>query len=389
MRRIKIGILANELFDTEVGRMGGFGWAVRQVSECFCNDPSLGIDTLLLMGECVTSITAPPREIHGSPVIWRSGSSWSWMRQLRRHDIDLLLSIDFRPSYQFVYASLPRTPVLLWVRDPWDDRDRAVIATLRVPGHESVAPQGVFPPRTQGLARIWRLSRVLGRPFLFAVTTPALAPKIESTYGARPRRVFILPNIVEPHVGPVRKAARPIVAFLARLDPVKRPWLLITVAERMPDVEFVVMGQSHFTGAGSWRPEAPPPNVRFIGHADEATKRSVLESAWILLNTSIHEGLSVSFLEALAHETPIVSGVNPEEVVSRFGEWVGRFPGEGTDGLDAFEAALRRLIADAPRRSRLGREGRAWVETTHSRSEFLLAFTKLCAEADVTGRRPK
>jgi hypothetical protein len=29
-RRLKLGVLANEVFSTEIGRMGGFGWAGRE-----------------------------------------------------------------------------------------------------------------------------------------------------------------------------------------------------------------------------------------------------------------------------------------------------------------------------------------------------------------------
>ena len=379
-RRLKVGILANEVFATDVGRMGGFGWAVQQVSRCFSNVESPGVDPVILMGERVQSGEPLTPHLHGSRVIWPSSSLWKWARRIQRERIDLLLSIDFRPNYRFFYTLLPRTPILLWVRDPWDDEDRAIIAKLRVPG-DHTPPQGVSPPRTRTLSGMFQLSRLTGRSMMIAVTTPSLAPKIESTYGVHASEVFVLPNIVEPPIGPVRKSERPVVAFLARLDPVKRPWLLMTLAARMPEIDFVVMGQSHFRGAGSWQPGELPRNVRLVGHANEPTKRAVLESAWILLNTSIHEGLSVSFLEALAYETPVVSSVNPENLVRRFGEWVGRFPGVGEDGLDRFEAALRKLIGDGVRRARLGAEGRRWVESTHCRSEFLQSFNRICSKA--------
>ncbi len=387
-KKVRVGILANELFSKDVGRMGGFGWAMRQVSECFSNAQDLGFEAVLLMGERARSAEFP-RTLHNSPVFWRAHSNWTWLRQLRAARIDVLLSIDYRPNYRYFYGLLPTTPVILWVRDPWDDKDREVIKTLRVPGQEGVPPQGVRPPNTRSLRRMLTLSRVTGRPFLFAVTTPALATKVSNTYGVSDVNVSVLPNIMVPHAGSVRKASRPVVAYLARLDPVKRPWLLTSLAERMPDVEFVVMGQNHFTGPGSWQPTSIPPNMRMVGHADEAAKRAELESAWVLVNTSIHEGLSVSFLESLAFETPVVSSVNPENVVSRFGEWVGREPGTGEGSLDGFQSALRGLITDESRRRRLGAEGRAWVEKTHCRSEFLRSFNRLCADAGVLGEEGK
>ena len=47
-RRLKLGVVANEFFDLSYSRMGGFGWATRQVSHCFGGDPGLGVDVVLI-----------------------------------------------------------------------------------------------------------------------------------------------------------------------------------------------------------------------------------------------------------------------------------------------------------------------------------------------------
>jgi hypothetical protein len=93
--------------------------------------------------------------------------------------------------------------------------------------------------------------------------------------------------------------------------------------------------------------------------------------------------LSVSFLEALAWETPLIACVDPEGIVSRFGTFVGNYPGTGIEGLPAFAAAVKELLANAERRSRLGAEGRTWVTDTHNRTQFLKALSRLCTLAGV------
>ena len=143
------------------------------------------------------------------------------------------------------------------------------------------------------------------------------------------------------------------------------------------------MGQSHFTGVGAWQPVDLPANVRVLGHVDEKEKLKLLASSWVLANTSIHEGLAVSLLEALACETPIISCHNPEGLVSRFGVFVGRWDGTGLEGLPAFGEALKMLLHDTAMRVRLGKEGRAWVAETHSPVHFLRAFRSLCARVGV------
>ena len=109
----------------------------------------------------------------------------------------------------------------------------------------------------------------------------------------------------------------------------------------------------------------------------DVEKSEVLASAWMLVNTSIHEGLPISFLEALHHATPVVSCQDPERITSRFGVYVGRWDGSGLDALGTFADAVQRLLDDARLRARLGEEGREWVRATHTREHFGSALAQL------------
>lgn len=383
MHRIRLGIVANEVFHPTVGRMGGFGWAVRQVCDCFRTMPELGVDPVVLVGERFADRAELPARVHDCETIWIGRSLRRWALAVRSSRIDAFLTIDYRPNYRAFFALCPRTPILVWVRDPWDRADRERIGSLRVPGDGTPA-RGINPHATASLVGVARRSRIVGRRLRLAVTTPALAAKVPDSYGVPANGVRVLPNIVEPRpAGRPRKAARPVVAYLARLDPSKRPWLMEELARRMPETELRVMGQSHFTGPGSWHATESLPNVRYLGHVADRVKRDELDRAWVLLSTSIHEGLSVSFLEALAQETPIVASVDTEQVVSRFGRYVGPVAGDGLDGVGAYEVAVRELLADASERDRLGTAGRRWVEETHSRDSFLHALFELLDDLEV------
>jgi glycosyltransferase involved in cell wall biosynthesis len=377
-------VITNEVFALEVGRMGGFGWAVRQVAGLFSNEPGLGVDVTLFVAERPAVVDELPDTVHATPVVWPTGSPASQVARARAAAPDLILAIDYRSGYRRWLYAKPRTPVIVWVRDPWAPADRANVRTLRLPDQPDTEPQGVHGPDPGSLRQVLGQSRVLGRRVLFGTTAPELADKVPGTYGIAPRHVRILPNIVTPAGGPVHKGDRPLVVFLARLDPVKRPWLFAALAERFPEVDFIAMGQSHFRGPGTWQPDALPPNLRMLGHAGEEEKQSILSRAWVLVNTSIHEGLSVSFLEALAREVPIIACVNPDDVVSRFGTFIGRGQGSGVELLPRFEQALRALLDDPAARRRNGTEGRAFVESTHSREAFLAAFSRLIGAAGVT-----
>ena len=128
-----------------------------------------------------------------------------------------------------------------------------------------------------------------------------------------------LPYPLDFDRGEITKSPKPRVVFLGRLDPIKRPWVFVELAREFPHVEFLLLGQSHFHGPGDWEPTNIPHNVRFLGHVGGEEKRALLASAWLLVNTSIHEALPVSFLEALVFQIPIVSCQNPEDIVSLSG----------------------------------------------------------------------
>jgi glycosyltransferase involved in cell wall biosynthesis len=383
---VKLGIVANEYFDRSVSRMGGFGFAAQQVMRVFLDDPSLGVEVVCLPGAKLDFPDPARPLVHGVRAVpLRRGSTRAVLAHaaaVRAERPDVLLTIDYRPSYRRIFRALPRTPVIVWVRDPRTPADWDAIDSLQVPGEEQARPRGIGRIDCTSMRREALTSRLLRRPFLAATLAPHLgaAERMRETYGMT-TPVHFLPNIVPAPAVPVEKAERPRVVFLGRLDPIKRPWIVFALAERMPEVEFVVMGQAHFSGKGAWAPASIPANLQLAGHLEGAEKSRLLGSAWLALTTSIHEAVAFSFFEALAHRTPMVSGVEMGGLPARFGAYVGRFDGSGMDGLGAFEQALRGLLADHERRERLGGDGQAWVARVHNRDAFVDAFAGLCAQA--------
>ena len=363
--------------------MGGFGWAARQLGRIFNEDPSLGVELVYVAGEHFAQPGHRETIVHGSRVVLRRRSRLANLRAARRERFDLLLTIDYNLGYSVYLRSLPRTPTIVWVRDPRMPDDARRILGVRIPGAENEPPQGLMSHDGTSLARIAGESFWLGRPLMLATPLPHLASKLEGTYGVEPWDFYFLPNPIRLNPGQVRKSERPTVVFLARLDPYKRPWLFAELARQFPQVEFRFLGQSHFTGPGAWRPETLPANVRLLGHVHEDEKLHLLSEAWVAINTSVHEGLAVSFLEALACRTPLLSCVNPGFVVSRYGIYTGRFDGSGMDGMNAFCEGLHTILGDDARRSELGEQGRAWVQSTHSVKTFLAAFFRLAGIAGV------
>ena len=358
--------------------MGGFGWAARRTAQCLAQRPELGYEPLFLAGD--GELTRRRELVSSGVPLLRYENSRSYRRRVREARTQALLSIDYRPGYRPVLEAFPDVPLVVWIRDPRTPADLERIATLRLP-LTSADPAGLTRFDLTSLAEIVCRRRADGVPTVLAATAPALArPRIRSTYGIDTAEPVLLPNPVDV-VPDAPKAERPTIVFLGRLDPIKRPWLFIEVARRIPDAEFVLLGGSYQSGSGAWELVALPGNVRVLHHMDGDEKTRLLASAWALINSSIHEGLPISFIEALHCATPIVSCQDPEGVTSRFGAYVGSWEGSGEDGIGAFVEAVESLLEDSDRRERLGEEGRAWARATHTRERFLATFSELVGDS--------
>jgi glycosyltransferase involved in cell wall biosynthesis len=371
-----VGIVANEFFDPALGRMGGFGWAARTSAECLAGARQIDRRPVLLAGKGGLGAHRPDRHESGIPLVRYSDDGKRYARRLDRARVGLFLTVDYRPNYLPVLEARG-VPTIVWVRDPRAPADVERIATLELPSRVE-PPQGVDAIDCRSLGGHVARTESSGGSVAFASPAPGLAAtRMSSTYDIEPASLHFLPNPVPPVAAVARRAERPRVAFLGRFDPIKRPWVFLELARRFPHVEFVMLGRAHFAGPGSWLPARLPPNVAVLGHVDGASKRSMLGSAWMIVNTSIHESLPISFLEALHCATPIVSCQDPEGVTSRFGRYVGRVDGSGLDGLDVFADAIESLLDDHDLRLGLGADGREWARANHTPVRFLEVFEEL------------
>jgi len=156
-----------------------------------------------------------------------------------------------------------------------------------------------------------------------AVCAPHLAGSVIQNYHLQ-RPPLLLPTpVVVPEQTPV-KSSSPTVCFLARWDKRKRPEQFLALAKEFTDVRFIAVGGSQNS---AWDTKLRKrfghlPNLEmtgFINQFDTGALSSLLEKSWILVNTSMREGLPTSFLEAMGHRCALLSRVNPDGVATRFG----------------------------------------------------------------------
>jgi glycosyltransferase involved in cell wall biosynthesis len=380
-RPLRIGVLGTEFFDQSLGRMGGFGWAARRLVEVFNGKGDPPIEVVLLAG----SRQGPNGELsttsHGTRLLYGSGDARRDVGRLWRERLDLLFAVDWSPRYLTSIRVLPRTPFVGWVRDPRPASVARSVATLTLPDGSPAAEASSSVTGDRSIKKLYRESRLVGRPLVFAGTAEFLLPQFNELYDVSVPIDHVLPNPLTI-VRTREVAEQPTVAFLGRLDPVKRPWLVVELARRHPDVRFELAGGRY---VDEWDPGELPANVFLVGHLGEEAKADLLSRAWCMVNTSIHEGLPVSVCEALRVGTPLLSTIDSSQVGTRFGVYAGSADGDGLDLVPALDLGLQRLLHDADLRTRASEEGREWALARHSVPSFLAALESLLDAAGARG----
>jgi hypothetical protein len=223
---MNLGIVADEFFCRDVGRMGGFGWAARQVARFFNSRPELGVRVTFFAAR--RPYPGDPASVHDTPIVF-CGTVPEHQHVLAACSPDLLLTMDFRTRYRTILNIFARVPVVVWVRDPRPPQIQARVSNLRLL-RDSSQPQGIAPLDCRSLTHLIA-ARVRTRvPVLFGTPAPSLASAARSIYRGGDVECVFLPNIVDAIDHPVTKSETPRVIFLGRLDPVKRPWLFVELA---------------------------------------------------------------------------------------------------------------------------------------------------------------
>jgi len=210
--------------------------------------------------------------------------------------------------------------------------------------------------------------------------SPHLAAPIQSAYRLSAPPEFLGSPIVVPARVP-QKSAKPLVCFVGRLDRRKRPERFIALAARFPKVEFVMAGaaQDARFGAELRAQAASIGNLTMTGFLQQfegPALTQLMGRAWVLVNTSVREGLPNAMLEALSHRCALLSAVDVSGVAARFGY-------HAADG--DFESGLGWLLGDGRWKDR-GQRGFEFV-CQHFNSDKVVT-QHLAIYEQVLGRRP-
>lgn len=275
---------------------------------------------------------------------------------------------------------------LLTALAQWAQPNRAHVVTFRDPmdhvdWHIETTHAGM--PR----AGWWAYKQFIGNPLVTRALRSAdlcfaaaefIGPKSQALYGLRstPR---LLPSPVHVPAEPPEKAASPTICWVGRWEGRKRVERFFELAADNPHVRCVAMGgaRDRELDARLRTRYGHLPNVEMPGVLDQFTDPAwarVMGESWVLVNTSLREGLPTTFIEAAAYGTAILSHNDPDAFASRFGY-------QANDGQ--MQSGLDWLLADGRWRAR-GAAGRAFVSELFATDAAISAH--LAAYADAMSR---
>lgn len=168
----------------------------------------------------------------------------------------------------------------------------------------------------------------------------------------------------------------PRVLWVGRLSPEKRPDVLLDVARLCPNVQFDMVGSANRESdfARSILEQAARiPNINRPGYVPHHEMAGYYRNATALLCTSAAEGFPNTFLEAWAHGRPVISTLDPDDVVSRSGS--GLVASEARD----LSRQIMHLLNDRSAWRRCAEAARRHVETEHSVTRAVGDYERLIA----------
>lgn len=182
------------------------------------------------------------------------------------------------------------------------------------------------------------------------------------------RRSVCIPNGVEPAAisataNGIKKSAEFTVVDSGRIFPQKNFGMFVDVAARFRDrgIRFLWIGEATLGGALETALEGRtmPDNIHITGWLPPDETLRTMATADVFLHTALWEGMSRTCLEAAALGLPLLlmPADGARELVPEDGK-----TGYQCRSIDAFTAALEKLLADRTLGLRMGAAARALVE---------------------------
>ncbi len=200
--------------------------------------------------------------------------------------------------------------------------------------------------------------------------TAQQAQALQTHYGVPSR----LASMLVERAGPWREFAQRDIHLLwvGNLLPLKRPQLALALARRLPQLQLHMVGGPQPGHEGLYEEVAAEaaalPNVHFHGRLPYDETAGLFDRARVLVNTSETEGFPNVYLQAWQRAAPVVTFIDPDHVVERFGL------GACVNDLDALAAQAGQLALSEADWLAAGARCRRYMGERHGESAVLAPY---------------
>lgn len=367
-KKKKVALIVDEFFGGFGTAYGGYGFLARRHIAKYIPCDDIQIDVLIGVTSRYGGIFSEKKVIDTVNVYKLPKKSLFAKQWLKKQNYDLYLSIEL--TGDFVLQNEPdiNKKLILWIQDPRPQYEWDEINTVKLFPEPNYYNQKIYD-----LVHDWYSNNRIK----FISQGYFLNQKAKDLYQLDNNvDIQYVPNPIDiDHTFDVKTYHKKnMIIFLGRIESVKRGWLFCEIAKALPNFEFYMLGQvSRDVDKNSKiiKQYKELSNLHFVGHVDGHEKENYLKNAKILVNTSIHEALPISFLEALSYGTLLVSNRNPENLTSSFGVHVGDVLGDGFDKVPLYTNAITQLISNEERRQQLSDNAVKYIKNNHSVEQFV------------------
>lgn len=165
------------------------------------------------------------------------------------------------------------------------------------------------------------------------------------------------------------------VLWLGRICEVKRPDVLLALADACPEVGFDLVGPAEDSPYGRTIVERARgmSNVVVHGAAPRSKVPELYARAACLCNTSVYEGFPNTFLEAWSHGCPVVSTIDPDGLIA------DRGLGAVAADVAGLAAAIRGLLSAPDRWRAASANARRYYLENHALDRAMALFEGVLA----------
>ena len=189
------------------------------------------------------------------------------------------------------------------------------------------------------------------------------------TQQRRLRERWGIPSVVIRNSVPLRRTQRDgatrkeriCVGWVANIKPLKQVDIFMRLAETLKKEQctFEIVG---FDQGGLMKDFHETPNLKYLGGLPVEQIEDYFCRIDILVNTSLYEGFSNTFLQAWSHWVPVVSlNSDPDGIISRFGL------GCHSRSFQQLVEDVRTLVRSPAERSAMGERGKKYIAEFHNR----------------------